>query len=87
MWAQLIKMRAKPGKDMVELSKQLQAVEQPDSGLVRTIIMGDQKDPEQLYVLAVLESDHNLAVDTHGRWRSWRRRARDGEFRASHLPE
>jgi quinol monooxygenase YgiN len=57
MWAQLIKMRVKPGKDTVELNKQLQAAEQPDSGLVRTIIMRDQKDPDQLYTLVVFESE------------------------------
>jgi quinol monooxygenase YgiN len=57
MWAQLIKMRTKPGKDTVELNKQLQAVEQPDSGLVRTILMRDQKDPDQLYTLVVFESE------------------------------
>jgi len=57
MWAQLIKMRAKPGKDTVELNKQLKAVEQLDSGLVRTILMRDQKDPDQLYTLVVFESE------------------------------
>jgi quinol monooxygenase YgiN len=57
MWAQLIKMRVKPGKDTVELNKQLQAVEQPGSGLLRTILMRDQKDPDQLYSLVVFESE------------------------------
>jgi quinol monooxygenase YgiN len=57
MWAQLIKFRVKPGKDTVELNKQLQAVEQPGSGLLRTILMRDQKDPDQLYTLVVFESE------------------------------
>ena len=57
MWAQLIKVRLKPGKDTAELGKQLQAVEQPGSGLVRTLVMRDQKDPGQVYTLVVFESE------------------------------
>jgi quinol monooxygenase YgiN len=57
MWAQLVKMRVQPGKDTVGLNEQLQAVEQPGSGLVRTILMRDQKDPDQLYTLVVFESE------------------------------
>lgn len=57
MWAQLIKVRLKPGKDTAELGKQLQAVEQPGSGLVRTLVMHDQKDPSQVYTLVVFESE------------------------------
>ena len=57
MWAQLIKWRLKPGKDMAGLHEQLRAVEQPDSGLLRTIVMQDQKDPDQLYTLVVFESE------------------------------
>ena len=34
MWAQLMSFRVKPGKDTAGLREQLQAVEQPDSGLV-----------------------------------------------------
>ena len=34
MWAQLMSLRLKPGKDTAGLREQLQAVEQPDSGLV-----------------------------------------------------
>jgi quinol monooxygenase YgiN len=57
MWAQLVKMRVQPGKDTVGLNEQLQAVEQPDSGLVRTILMRDQEDSDQLYTLIVFESE------------------------------
>ena len=57
MWAQLIKMRLKPGQDTAELNKQLQAAEQPGSGLVRSLMMHDQKDPSQLYALVVFESE------------------------------
>jgi quinol monooxygenase YgiN len=57
MWAQLIKMRLKPGKDTADLDKQIRAAEQPGSGLVRTLVMRDQKDPGQVYVLVVFESE------------------------------
>lgn len=57
MWAQLIKTRLKPGKDTAALGQQLRAVEQPGSGLVRTLVMHDQKDPGQVYVLVVFESE------------------------------
>ena len=57
MWAQLIKVRLKPDKDTAELNKQLRAVEQPGSGLVRTLMMHDQNDPTQVYALVVFESE------------------------------
>jgi quinol monooxygenase YgiN len=57
MWAQLIKMRLKPGNDTAELNKQIRAAEQPGSGLVRTLMMHDQTDPGQVYTLVVFESE------------------------------
>jgi len=57
MWAQLIKVRLKPGKDTAELNKQLQAAEQPGSGLVRSLMMHNQNDPSQVYALVVFESE------------------------------
>jgi hypothetical protein len=57
MWAQLIKVRLKPGKDTAELSGQLRAAEQPGTGHVRTLMMHDQKDPSQVYALVVFESE------------------------------
>jgi hypothetical protein len=57
MWAQLMCFRLKPGKDTVGLREQLQAVEQPDSGLLRTMIMQDQKDPDQFYTLVVFQNE------------------------------
>jgi hypothetical protein len=58
MWAQLITMRLKPGNDTAELNKQIRAAEQPGSGLVRTLVMHDQKDPGQVYALVVFESEN-----------------------------
>jgi hypothetical protein len=57
MWAQLITMRLKPGKDTAELDKQIRAAEQLGSGLIRRLVMHDQKDPSQLYALVVFESE------------------------------
>jgi len=57
MWAQLVKIRVKPGKDTSGLNEQIRAVEQPDSGLLRTILMRDQKDPDQFYTLVVFDSE------------------------------
>jgi hypothetical protein len=46
MWVQLMRFRVKPGKDTAGLREHLQAIEQPGSGLLRTMIMQDQKDPD-----------------------------------------
>jgi hypothetical protein len=59
MWAQLIKTRLKPGRqgELTLLYEQLRAVEQPGSGLVRSLAMHDQSDPESVYMLVVFESE------------------------------
>ncbi|MGO9582523.1 MAG: antibiotic biosynthesis monooxygenase [Acidimicrobiales bacterium] len=59
MWAQLIKTRLKPGAEegLPRLSEQLRAVEQPGSGLLRSTAMRDEKDPSQVYMLVVFESE------------------------------
>jgi len=57
MWAQLIKVQLKPGRDLTAAAEQLRAAEQPGSGLLREIFMRDQKDPSQAYILAVFESE------------------------------
>ena len=57
MWAQLISMRLKPGKDTAEMIEAIRAAEQPGSGLVRSIMMHDQKDPGRVYTLVVFESE------------------------------
>ncbi len=43
--------------DTAELDKQIRAAEQPGSGLVRTLVMHDQKDPSQVYTLVVFDSE------------------------------
>lgn len=59
MWAQIIKTRLKPGKDvdLASLMDQLKAMEQPDSGLIRSTAMRDQKDPNSIYLIVVFESE------------------------------
>ena len=59
MWAQLNAVRVKEGMldVVVKAMEQLRDFEQPDSGLLRTIVMQDQKDPARLLVLVLFESE------------------------------
>jgi quinol monooxygenase YgiN len=57
MWAQLIRVRLKPGSDLSALADVLRAAEQPESGLLREFVMQDQHDVDSAYVLAVFESE------------------------------
>lgn len=59
MWAQLMRIRLKDGADagMEQLFEALRAAEQPDSGLLRTIVLREQHDPGSLWTLVVFESE------------------------------
>ena len=59
MWAQLSSVRVKEGKTEVvgRAMEHLRTFEQPESGLLRTIVMQDQKDPAHVLVLVVFESE------------------------------
>lgn len=59
MWAQMIKVRVKQGKedDVRKALEQLLSAEQRDSGLLQQMLMRNQKDPEAFYLLAVFESE------------------------------
>ncbi len=61
MWAQLIKMQMLPGPDgeLLSLFDQVREIEQQGSGLLQTLIMHDQKDSTQAYVLVVFESEEH----------------------------
>jgi len=76
--AQLIKMPLKPDKDIVGLSQPLRDAEQPGSGLVRTLMMRDQKNPRQVYTLVVFESEEKARA----RERDPRRQEQLSAFRA-----
>jgi hypothetical protein len=59
MWAQLITTRLKSGHegDLPRLEEELRKIEQPGSGLVRSLVMQDQKDPARAFMLVVFESE------------------------------
>jgi quinol monooxygenase YgiN len=59
MWAQLITIRLKPGRegDVSRLVEELEAAEQPDSGLLRSTTMVDQKDTTRVFTFVVFESE------------------------------
>jgi quinol monooxygenase YgiN len=59
MWAQLSTVRVDEDRvdAVTKAMEQLRAFEQPDSGLLRTIVMQEQKDPARVFVLVVFESE------------------------------
>jgi quinol monooxygenase YgiN len=59
MWAQLQKVSTRPEREaeLLDVFEQLQAIEQADSGLVRTMVMRSQADPTLVYVLVVFDSE------------------------------
>ena len=57
MWAQLIKVRLRPGKDLAEAAMDLRAAEQPGSGLVRVLLVTHEHLTDQAYILAMFESE------------------------------
>jgi quinol monooxygenase YgiN len=61
MWAQLITTRLKPDQDdgLRTLVEQLQAAEQPDTGLVRSTTMRDQNDPLKVYTMVVFDNEES----------------------------
>ena len=61
MWAQIIKMRLKPGMDneLVVVMDLLKSAEQPRSGLLRSTTMRDQRDPSIVYTMVVFDSEES----------------------------
>lgn len=59
MWAQLQRVSSRPEREaeLMEVFEQLQAIEQPDSGLRKTMVMRSQADPTQVFVLVVFDSE------------------------------
>ncbi|MBI1379058.1 MAG: hypothetical protein GC157_16495 [Frankiales bacterium] len=59
MWAQLMTIRSQPENEerLREVFAQLRAVEQPGSGLLRTMAMRSQADPATVYTLVIFESE------------------------------
>lgn len=67
MWAQLISARLKAGKegDLTKLFDQVQAIEQPGSGLLRSTFMHDQNDPRKVYMLVVFDTEEHARAREH----------------------
>jgi len=61
MWAQLITTSLKPGceGELPRLEVALREAEQPGSGLLRSLLLQDQKDPTKVYMLVVFESEEH----------------------------
>jgi quinol monooxygenase YgiN len=59
MWAQLQKVRTKLEREvqLLDVFDQLHAIEQADSGLLRTMVMRSPAEPSLVYVLVVFESE------------------------------
>lgn len=59
MWAQLQKVSSRPERqaELLGVFEQLQAIEQADSGLSRTLVMRSQADPNLVYVLVLFDSE------------------------------
>lgn len=59
MWMQIIKGRLKPGADsqLVDMAAQLQRIEQPGSGLIRSTTARSQHDPLVVYTVVTFESE------------------------------
>lgn len=58
VWAQLQKVSTKPEREaeLLDVFDQLRAIEQADSGLLKTMVMRSSAEPSQVYVLVVFES-------------------------------
>jgi heme-degrading monooxygenase HmoA len=59
MWAQIQRVSTDPEReaDVLEVFEQLRAVEQEDSGLLQTLVMRSQRDPTDVFVVVVFESE------------------------------
>ena len=70
MWAQLQRVSTDPENEaeMLAIFDQLREIEQPDSGLVRTLVMRSQAEPSEVFVLVLFESEEKArARDTDPR--------------------
>jgi heme-degrading monooxygenase HmoA len=59
MWAQLQRISTKPDREaaLLQIFEQLRAIEQEDSGLVQTLVLRSEKDPTEMFVVVVFESE------------------------------
>lgn len=59
MWAQIQRVSTNPEREaeLLKIFEQLRAIEQDGSGLVQTLVMRSQKDPTEVFVVVVFESE------------------------------
>jgi heme-degrading monooxygenase HmoA len=59
MWAQMQRLSTDPEREaeVLGIFEQLRAIEQEDSGLVQTLVMRSRKDPAEVFVVVVFESE------------------------------
>lgn len=59
MWAQVQRVSTSPEREaqLLEVFEQLRSIEQDDSGLLQTLVMRSQKDPGEVFVVVVFESE------------------------------
>ncbi len=59
MWAQVQRVSTDPdrGAELLEVFEQLRGIEQEGSGLLQTLVMRSQKDPTEVFVVVVFESE------------------------------
>jgi quinol monooxygenase YgiN len=59
MWAQMLTLRLKPGKEeeLPRVYELLRAAETPGSGLLRSTAMRDDKDPNRIVNVVIFESE------------------------------
>jgi hypothetical protein len=59
MWAQIVIMRLKPGKEseLPKVYEVLRAAETPGSGLLRSTAARDDKDPNRIVNIVIFESE------------------------------
>jgi heme-degrading monooxygenase HmoA len=59
MWAQIQRVSTNPEREaeVLDVFEQLRAIEQEDSGLLQTLVMRSQRDPTEVFVVVVFESE------------------------------
>ena len=64
MWAQMMTMRLRPGKEseLLRVYELLRSAETPGSGLLRSTAMRDDKDPSRIVHVVIFESEEKARV-------------------------
>jgi quinol monooxygenase YgiN len=59
VWAQLQKINTKPEResDLLDVLDQIRAIEQEDSGWLKTMVMRSRADPQLVFVLVLFDSE------------------------------